>query len=189
MTLWPDYLVERARLRPPVGCLGAIVKDSTPVVSFGNPMRARIATIGLNPSYKDFLNKDRSPLPESQRCLATLPSLGIQRYDEINDQIAVKIIDKCAKYFDKPSYKEWFRPLDEILRNGASASYYSKEACLHTACHLDLSPWATSDTWKNLSDPVRLRLMRGQRIVSLRAAPPRALPPRYRKREDGKRRT
>lgn len=149
MTLWPDYLVERARLRPPVGCLNAIVKGSTPVVSFGNPVRASVATLALNPSYEEFRN---------DRGLATLEALGILGYDEIDDRLGAKIVDKCAGYFDRRPYK-WFLALNHILSAGALASYYPGTACPNTACHLDLSPWATSPTWRRLQDDIRDKLL------------------------------
>jgi len=147
---WPKYLLERATASPPEGC--GVVAGSTPVLFFGNPY-ARIATISLNPSYKEFLHNDGALLSENRRRLATLPSLGIQRYDQINDQIASKIINECAGYF-KQSPLDWFRPLNRILHEGLNVSYYED-----TACHLDLVQWATSPAWSGLRDKIQRKLL------------------------------
>jgi len=130
-----------------------VVAGSTPVLFFGNP-QARIATISLNPSYNEFLHDDGALLPDNERRLATLPSLGIQRYDEINDQIAAKIVDECAEYFQNRPYMRWFRPLNCILHDGLGVSY-----CDGTACHLDLAQWATSPTWNGLRDNIQQELL------------------------------
>lgn len=160
MTLWPDYIVERARLRPPTSCLNAIVPRSTPVVSFGNPVRATVATIGLNPAGGEFLGRQGKLLSGDERRLATLKSLKIQSHCDIDKYLGAKIVNECAGYFNRKPYDDWFRPLDKILHDGAHASYYPSAACPNTACHLDLSPWATSDGWSQLTDSIRMRLLR-----------------------------
>src|SRR5258708_6940454 len=48
----PDYLVAMARRVPPPGT--PVVRGSTPVVSFGNPGRTVVATLGINPSAAEF---------------------------------------------------------------------------------------------------------------------------------------
>jgi hypothetical protein len=61
------------RLPPP----GApVVAGSTPVVSFGDPLRTRIATLGINPSRKGFLDDQGQLLAGARRRLATLDSIG-----------------------------------------------------------------------------------------------------------------
>ena len=151
MTLWPNYLVERARSRPPVGCLNEIVPRSTPVVSFGNPVRATVATIGLNPASGEFLGRKKMLLSGSERRLATLESLEIQSYCDINKRLGAKIVDECAGYFDRRPLN-WFLPLDNILSAGVYASYYSSTTCHEIACHLDLAQWATLRGWNEIKE-------------------------------------
>jgi len=157
---WPNYLVERARRPPPPGC--SVVEGSTPVVFFGNP-RAKIATISINPSYREFLDRGGSLLSGEARRLATLPSLGCPPYGEIDEQLGAKIIEECTEYFGKAPYKDFFRPLDRILRDGAQASYCPSSPpynrLLEPACHLDLSQWATSEIWSDLPTPAKQRLL------------------------------
>ena len=150
---WPKWLLEQATAPPPEGCEGLIVPDSTPVVSFGNPMQATVATIGLNPSALEFLESWGGPvLPEDQRRLAVRESA------EISDcRLGAKILDGCAGYFGRNPYEGWFLPLDRILRTGVHASYYAESRSdasgLNLACHLDLSPWATVRRWSILKGP------------------------------------
>lgn len=164
---WPKYLLEQATAPPPKGCEGLIVPDSTPVVSFGNPVRATVATIGLNPSALEFLESWNGPmLPEEQRRLATRESV------EISDCCpGAEILDGCAGYFGRNPYEEWFLPLDCILRAGARASYYaaprSDARYLDLACHTDLSPWATSDSWTTLKSRGIHRKLLGDKLSSL----------------------
>ncbi|MDD9872261.1 MAG: hypothetical protein OXU65_01965 [Deltaproteobacteria bacterium] len=150
MTKWSKYLVERACDRPPPGCSDVIVKDSTPVLFFGNP-RAKVATLGINPSRSEFLNRSGVLLSDERRRLATLPWLGVRRYGKITSELGSKIIDECARYFEpERNPYGWFNALDEILREGIGASYFNK-----TACHLDLAQWATSPVWGKMKKSVR----------------------------------
>jgi len=158
---WPVYMVERARRPPPPGC--SVVEGSTPVVFFGNP-RAKIATISINPSYREFLDGRNGPLLSGEaRRLATLQSLGWPPYGKIDERLGAKIIEECTGYFGKEPYVDFFRPLDRILRDGARASYSPSapphNRLLEPACHLDLSQWATSDIWSDLPESAKQRLL------------------------------
>jgi hypothetical protein len=53
-----------------------VVTGSTPVVAFGDPRNASVATLGINPSWHEFLAEDGSLLSGSKRRLATLTSLN-----------------------------------------------------------------------------------------------------------------
>ena len=150
---WPTHLMKMVVHRsPPQGC--TVVPGSTPVVSFGDPIRATVATIGFNPASAEF---------RGNRGLATLKSLGILDYKAINCCLGAKILDGCAGYFGQNPYDRWFLPLDGILRAGARASYYadsrSDARYLDLACHLDLAQWATSDRWGVLSPPQKKKLL------------------------------
>jgi hypothetical protein len=152
---WPDYLVERASRIPPEGC--SIVPGSTPVVSFGDPLRPQVATLGINPSSGEFLGRDGQLLAGDRRRLATLASIGVRSHDEIDATRASQILDECATYFDRRPYG-WFKALDGVLSPALGVSYYTG-----SACHLDLVQWATDPIWKGLSDIARARLLSSDR--------------------------
>jgi hypothetical protein len=71
----PDYLIERVRRAPPAD--SSVVPGSTPVVAFGNARAAAVATLGLNPSRVEFLDRAGNELPEPRRRLETLRSLAL----------------------------------------------------------------------------------------------------------------
>jgi hypothetical protein len=118
------------------------------VVSFGDAQSAEVATLGLNPSKKEFLNAAGGLLRGEQRRLATLESINAQRLDRLDDDQVARVVADCGDYFHRNPYNMWFNPLDEILRNALGASY--KDG---TACHLDLVQWATDPVWAGIPDP------------------------------------
>lgn len=152
---WPNYLLERAGAKPLTDC--SIVAGSTPVVSFGHPLTPRVATLGINPSSGEFLARDKSLLDGPRRRLATLKSLGVESYDELDHSHASQIIQDCADYFDRRPYA-WFNPLDQVLSSSLGVSYFDK-----TACHLDLVQWATDPVWQGLNEKQRTRLLAGDK--------------------------
>lgn len=69
----PPQLVAMVRRVPPTGA--PVVRGSVPVVAFGDPERAEVATLGINPSHREFA-ENGVLLSGQQRRLATLESLG-----------------------------------------------------------------------------------------------------------------
>lgn len=147
----PDYISDRLRRSPPP--VSHIVPGSTPVVAFGNARTATVATLGLNPSRVEFLDRAGHELPEQHRRLETLRSLGVDSLIDAPDAIVARVIAGCDGYFQRNPYWQWFRPLEGIL-TALGASYAAG-----TACHLDLVQWATDPTWARLPDAVRQRLV------------------------------
>jgi hypothetical protein len=72
----PDYLVRMVRRPAPTT---AVIPGTTPVVAFEDPRRAEIATLGINPSLREFHGADGRPLTEKRRRLSTLGSLLAQK--------------------------------------------------------------------------------------------------------------
>jgi hypothetical protein len=128
--LIPEYIETRInRAAPKDGC---VVPGSSPVISFGDASKARVATLGLNPSRREF---------DPGRHLAK------------TDGSVEQIMKACNDYFFGTPYWEWFARFASILR-AFNASY-----CNSSACHLDLVQWATNPTWSHLETSVKKRLI------------------------------
>jgi hypothetical protein len=140
----PEDLVKMVRRVPPAGA--PVVPGSTPVVAFGDPTRAEVATLGINPSRVEF-TAGGLMLSGIDRRLATLDSLGARSLERLSDAQVVEVVGDCAAYFSRNPYRAWFDPLDELLRAGTGGSYYDG-----TACHLDLVQWATDPVWGRITD-------------------------------------
>ena len=148
----PDYVVAMVRRLPPGEA--PVVGGSTPVIAFGDPSRAEVATLGINPSAVEFA-ADGVLFAGDERRLATLASLGAQRLDRLTDDQVAAVVADCSGYFRRRPYRRWFDPLDELLRAGTGTSHYDA-----TACHLDLSQWATDPVWGRITDKgVQARLL------------------------------
>jgi hypothetical protein len=116
-----------------------------------------VATLGINPSSAEFLDRNGVLLAGSRRRLATLDSLGVGSHSEIDDEAARAILDDCATYFERRPYG-WFNALDRVLEPALGVSYRAG-----TACHLDLVQWATDPIWKRLPEHVQVRLLSADR--------------------------
>jgi len=145
----PGYVVERIRRPTPADCF--VLPGSTPVVAFGDVRHAHVATLGLNPSRVEF-KEPGMELDGPLRRFETLQSLGVARLEDASDDAVLTVWRRCNDYFRGNPYKKWFDPLEKVLL-AAGASYFDD-----TACHLDLSQWATDPTWSGLPAVVRKRL-------------------------------
>ena len=149
----PTYVADRVRRSHPAGC--SVVPDSTAVVSFGSAARSRVATVGINPSRVEFLDRRGHDLVGRDRRLATLRSLGSGLPSErLTDAQVAQVVADCDAYFSRNPYRRWFDQLDLVLR-AVGASYYDG-----SGCHLDLVQWATDPTWAGLDRSVQAALLR-----------------------------
>lgn len=141
----PDYLIEMAiRPRPALPC---IVPGSTPVISFGDVTRASVATLGINPSKAEFLDRQGNMLRGGDRRLATLESLGASHGQSLTREQGAQVVGDSNAYFSVRPYGRWFDQLNTILSAACDVSYYEG-----SACHLDLVQWATNPVWSKLLD-------------------------------------
>jgi hypothetical protein len=147
----PQYLLEMVRRPPPVA---EVVAGSTPVIAFGDVRRATVATLGINPSHQEFLNRSGALLTGPTRRLATLASLRAEDTTSLNSDQVAALIGDCAVYFRRNPYRSWFDPLNEVVRAATGASYYD-----NSACHLDLVQWATDPIWGLLPVSARRALL------------------------------
>lgn len=131
-----------------------VIGWSSPVPSFGDISRSTVATLGLNPSNREFVDQYGKELDGELRRFPTLGSLGLQRWSEARRADHVAIAESCREYFFRNPYDGWFRQLDHVI-GGTDTSYYDDEC---QACHLDLIPFATACKWTDLSRRERERL-------------------------------
>lgn len=146
-----EYIASRIR-KPLPGEF--VVPQSTPVIAFGNAQTARIATLGLNPSRAEFVDRNGNLLSGENRRLSTNISLGLASIEDVSDPDIQTIVDDCNTYFHRNPYRRWFDQLDTILQL-CGASYYD-----NTACHLDLVQWATDPVWSGLESDVKKQLLK-----------------------------
>ena len=123
-----------------------IIPWGSPIPAFGDPTKSTIATVGINPSNREFVDKCGSELDGKYRRFHTLTSLEISRWDQVDAQHLHLILNSCRAYFARNPYQGWFNVLEYVL-SGVGVSYYSTE---RVACHLDLVPYATTQKWGDL---------------------------------------
>jgi len=131
------------RLRWPA--VPSTVPGSLPVLFFGDLPRARVATIGLNPSRQEYLSRASVELDGSLRRFETLGSLGATDRASLTPMQAAAAIETMGGYFapSKPVYS-WFAPLARVV-DGFGASFTDG-----SAAHLDLVQEATDPVWSKL---------------------------------------
>ena len=132
-----------------------VIHWGCPVPSFGDLSKSRVATLGLNPSNREFMDESGRELDGAVRRFPTLRSLGIGSWSNVNASHLRLIIGSCRDYFRGNPYDRWFRRLDGVL-SGTNASYYNGS---RSACHLDLIPYATEQKWAELAPQQRTCLL------------------------------
>ncbi|RKH73136.1 hypothetical protein D7X99_41475 [Corallococcus sp. AB032C] len=132
-----------------------VIPWGCPIPCFGDISAARVATLGLNPSNREFVDGEGVELDGPSRRFHTLCSLNIPDWSSVDSQHVQLIWESCRDYFDGNPYDGWFRQLDQLIGE-TEASYYGG---LRTACHLDLVPYATACKWTGLTSQQRSTLL------------------------------
>lgn len=122
-----------------------VIPWSSPIVSFGDAGRATVATVGLNPSNREFVNQDGEELAGASRRFETLASLRLKGWRSARASHVERVVDSCRGYFQNNPYDRWFGRLEFLF--AGKVSYYDRHA---VACHLDISPFATARKWGDL---------------------------------------
>lgn len=133
----------------------AVIPWAAPVTYFGDLQESQLATIGLNPSNREFVDTTGSELTGSKRRFQTLSSLQLDSWLEADSDHILSISKTCIEYFDRNPYDTWFKRLDNVI-SATGFSYYTEGA---RACHLDLVPFATATKWGSLSQLQRSALL------------------------------
>lgn len=144
------------RLNRPAMEEASVIQWAAPVISFGDVFSSRVATLGLNPSNREFVNSQGEELVGHDRRFHTLRSLGLDNWSQADDYHLEVILELCRGYFHGNPYDSWFKALERLFVD-AGASYYGMFA---NACHLDLVPYATATKWGALSAAQRSSLLK-----------------------------
>jgi hypothetical protein len=148
----PQVVAERIRRPVPAGL--SVLPGSLPVVSFGDPNTATVATLSLNPSWREFQSGSGAWLLGGRRRLASLVSLGAGDPGELDDAQVARVLADSSAYFRGSWYRGWFHWLESLLRESEAGSYLDG-----SACHLDLVQWATKPAHGELPGLVWRRLV------------------------------
>jgi hypothetical protein len=133
-----------------------VIYWASPVPAFGDLASSRVATLGLNPSNREFVDLEANELIGPSRRFHTLNSLGLTKWADATAEHLRLIEESCLNYFSGNPYDAWFKELDCLL--GGIASYYYTNTP-RAACHLDIIPYATSSKWTDLSSLQRTKLL------------------------------
>ena len=139
----------------PVRDIDELMSWSSPVLAFGDPTRCRVATLGINPSNREFTDTSGAELRPRSRRLQTLGSLGLDSWLDADAAHLESIITSYNRYFRLNPYDRWFRKLDVVVQ-GTNSSFYDSDS---PACHLDLVPYATSTKWSRVPRDAQLTLL------------------------------
>lgn len=132
----------------------SVIPWSCPTPAFGGLSSATVATLGLNPSNREFVDGMGQELTGVDRRLPTLRSLQLYRWADASLFHIETILSECRDYFQRNPYKGWFDRLERLLLR-LGVSYFR----IHqSACHLDVVPFATARKWSALSARERKRL-------------------------------
>lgn len=139
-----------------------------PVLAFGDIAGAEIATIGLNPSDREFRKVDGTELSGNQRRFPTLESFALNSWLEADHRHLDTILSSYSSYFLRNSYDGWFKRLSHLIEPSGFSYYFP----YLNACHLDIVPVATEQKWGELTQRQQEILieMYGQVLISILAS-------------------
>ncbi len=120
-----------------------VIGWACPVPFFGQLESARLATVGINPSDREFTARNGAELTGSARRFPTLNSLRLPDWPDADERARQEIATACSRYFERNPYRRWFGVLQQLIEP-TGLSYYAPGS---DACHLDIVPWATSRKW------------------------------------------
>ena len=139
-----------------------VISDAIPILWFGDldaysKSPIRIVTVGLNPSNKEFQDKDCDPISVDLRFRSAVPLLGKQTLNGSDFKLYRQAMNE---YFKCNPYKRWFQWHEAALIH-LNASYGGKmnPQNIHydnTAIHIDIkTAIATNPTWGGLCNNCR----------------------------------
>ena len=154
-----DFSILLKKLEDPLLLESTVIGWSSPILAFGDISISKIATVGLNPSNREFMDVNGRELEGEARRFHTLKSLNLKRWIDAQLCHHALIVDQCKEYFIRNPYDLWFKRLDYLI-SGTDVSYYFPSL---EACHLDLIPYATEKKWTDLTLRQRQNLLEQSR--------------------------
>src|SRR5580700_4684530 len=91
------YLLEKLLRLAPLG--KCVIQWGSPIPSFGDLSTATIATVGLNPSNREFVDHRGNELEAARRRFHTLRSLGLSCWSQAQAEHLELIAESCRGYF------------------------------------------------------------------------------------------
>ena len=149
-----DFLCE-------VGDDTSAITWTPPVPAFGDPAKAQVATLGLNPSNREFVDLHGIELDGFHRRFPTLRSLRLDCWQHATAVDIEAIAEACRSYFERNPYDAWFGRLDFLIQE-TNTSFYTP---IGRATHLDVVPYATGVKWARLPQRERRVLARKAKDV------------------------
>jgi hypothetical protein len=131
----------------------SITKGTTPVVYFGKYDSAKSCTISINPSDREFCDKQGEILCDTKARLCSRKQLCKKDTEVLNKNEAESVIQFCNEYFQRRPYRSWFDKYERLL-NHFDLSYYNG-----SVVHLDLVQWATTPFWNKIDPDIRKQLL------------------------------
>jgi hypothetical protein len=139
-----ERLIERIMQPYPKGA--PIVAGSTPVVSFGNPIKSTVVTLGINPSYEEFQDSNKQTLRFGMKRLKDHETFMGDFREGLSYEQAQEVLLGCYNYFGGNPY-EWFAEIEKVALKPFHFDYKSG-----FAAHLDIIQWATDPVWSKIED-------------------------------------
>jgi len=141
-------------IRQPIPKGIPIVPQSVPIPFFGDIETAKFATIAINPSNREFTDAKHNLLPKNKKRLIDRSVLGVKDDEELTEEHAQGVYESLRIYYHTNQYKQWFNPIENLFADTEIS--YNKGSLIN----LDISPWATSAKWGNMTDQQRAELVR-----------------------------
>lgn len=127
---------------------------STPVLFRGHQPTARVASVGINPSIREFYSRSGSELTGDKRRFETTSSLEVESMSDVTETMEARMRQRCLSYFRCNPYMDWFAPMEQLIRGITGCSFFDG-----SAYHLDLVHWATDPLWGRLGKEVQRDLL------------------------------
>jgi hypothetical protein len=102
MTNLAPTVAERIRRPMPPGL--RVLPESLPVVSFGDPDVAVVATLSLNPSWREFQEPTGAWRLGAERRLASLKSIGAEDPRNLEHDQVAQVVAESNAYFRGPNW-------------------------------------------------------------------------------------
>lgn len=125
-----------------------VVERSFPITHFGRLDRAKVVTIGINPSVREFFD-GRTPaniLPSADKRVLDRDSIGIADHEVPSVDDALKVLESYNRYFETKNFYSWFSAMQKWALDPLNVSYFDG-----SVAHLDLVQWATKPVWGGIT--------------------------------------